>query len=338
MHFTRIPTDHKDLIYDVAYDHHGKRMATSSCDQYVKIWDLIGDEWKCTASVKAHSGVVWKVIWASPEYGQVIATCSNDRTVAVWEELTSEDNSNNEGRQWMRKGNLVDSKSPMVDIKFAPKHLGLKLAMVSLDGNVCIYEAPDVMNLCQWSKQNEFSCKISTTCLDWSPSKLHPPLLVIGSDDVNQPYNILIYEYSDQSRMWIKLDGIKVPCGGVKDLSFSANLGRSYDLLAVAGTQALCIITLSKNNEISHDWKQVTSPSKYKIQVLANINDHHSQVWRLNWNVLGTVLASAGDDGCIKLWKGNYMNEWSCICTIKPSTDQGITMIPNKSKNTDNLN
>ena len=28
------------------------------------------------------------------------------------------------------------------------------------------------------------------------------------------------------------------------------------------------------------------------------------QVWRLSWNVTGTILASSGDDGCVRLWKG----------------------------------
>jgi len=32
-----IAAEHKDLIQDVAYDFHGKRMATCSCDQHVKV-------------------------------------------------------------------------------------------------------------------------------------------------------------------------------------------------------------------------------------------------------------------------------------------------------------
>ena len=32
-----IPVAHKDLIHDVAYDFHGKRMATCSSDQCVKV-------------------------------------------------------------------------------------------------------------------------------------------------------------------------------------------------------------------------------------------------------------------------------------------------------------
>lgn len=29
---------------------------------------------------------MWRVTWAHPEFGQVLATCSFDRTVAIWEE------------------------------------------------------------------------------------------------------------------------------------------------------------------------------------------------------------------------------------------------------------
>lgn len=29
--------------------------------------------------------------------------------------------------KWVKRGNLVDSRSSIVDVKFAPKHLGLKL-------------------------------------------------------------------------------------------------------------------------------------------------------------------------------------------------------------------
>lgn len=32
-----IPAEHKDLIHDVSYDYHGRRMATCSSDQSVKV-------------------------------------------------------------------------------------------------------------------------------------------------------------------------------------------------------------------------------------------------------------------------------------------------------------
>lgn len=35
---------------------------------------------------KGHTGPVWKVVWGHPEYGQILASCSFDRSVIIWEE------------------------------------------------------------------------------------------------------------------------------------------------------------------------------------------------------------------------------------------------------------
>jgi len=40
-------------------------------------------------------------------------------------------------------------------------------------------------------------------------------------------------------------------------------------------------------------------------------------VWRVCWNITGTILASSGDDGCVKLWKANYMDNWKCVSTLR---------------------
>lgn len=58
---------------------------------------------------------------------------------------------------WVKRTTLVDSRTSVTDVKFAPKYLGLVLAACSADGFVRIYEAPDVMNLAQWSLQYEVS-------------------------------------------------------------------------------------------------------------------------------------------------------------------------------------
>ena len=40
-------------------------------------------------------------------------------------------------------------------------------------------------------------------------------------------------------------------------------------------------------------------------------------MWRVCWNITGTILASSGDDGCVKLWKANYMDNWKCVSTLR---------------------
>lgn len=65
--------------------------------------------------------------WAHPEYGQVVATCSFDRTAAVWEEMVGETRTDGQNRSWIKRTSLVDSRTAVTDVKFAPKHMGLQL-------------------------------------------------------------------------------------------------------------------------------------------------------------------------------------------------------------------
>ena len=83
-----IPTGHKYFIHDIKYDYYGRRIATCSSDQEIKIWDLVGNEqrYECTQSWKAHNASIWKVEWSHPRFGQLLASCSQDKTVLIFEE------------------------------------------------------------------------------------------------------------------------------------------------------------------------------------------------------------------------------------------------------------
>lgn len=124
----------------------------------------------------------------------------------------------------------------MTDVKFGPKYLGLVLATCSADGFVRIYEAPDVMNLTQWSLQHEISIKLSCSCLAWNPG--YPtnasPMLAIASDDptpdVPKGY---IYEFNENSRKWVKIESLQDATDPINDLTFAPNLGRSYHMLGI---------------------------------------------------------------------------------------------------------
>lgn len=237
-----ITTDHKDLIHDVAYDYYGQRFATCSSDQTIKVWEKGADgEWKVTSSWKAHTGSVWRLSWAHPEFGQILASCSFDRTVSVWEEVLATSPATSNPIRWLRRTNLVDSRTNVTNCKFGPKSLGLVLATTSADGYVRIYEAPDFLNLSQWTLQHEIDCKMALSCLSWNDSlyRLHNPLIAVGSDDTSSPGlggKVFIFEYSENSRRWAKTETIDVK-DEVHDVNFAPSIGRSFHILAVASKE-----------------------------------------------------------------------------------------------------
>jgi len=130
----------------------------------------------------------------------------------------------------------VDSRTSVADVKFAPKCLGLVLATCAADGFVRIYEAPDVMNLTQWSLQYEIPVKISCSCIAWNPTypRHFAPMLAVGSDDstTTDCSKVMIYEFSEALRRWTKIEGLLEDIvEPVNDIAFAPNLGRSYHMI-----------------------------------------------------------------------------------------------------------
>jgi nucleoporin SEH1 len=292
-------------------------MATCSSDQTIKVFEQNEKgHWIVTSSFKAHSGSIWKLDWGHPEYGAILASASFDRTASIWEETVNEKPSptSSSTKRWIRRTNLVDSRTSVTDVKFGPKNLGLVLATSSSDGIIRIYEAPDIMNLSQWTLQHEIVCKSPLSCLSWNPSlfRLHSPMIAAGSDSTTSEPKVFIFEYSEYNRKWSKTDTLTQITDPVHDLAFAPNCGRSYHVLAVA----------SKDVSI-FNLKPVQDPSgnsRFEVNLTAQFNDHYCTVWRVTWNVTGTMLASSGDDGYLRMWRMNYQKGWKCVCSFKPES------------------
>ncbi len=69
-------------------------------------------------------------------------------------------------------------------------------------------------------------------------------------------------------------------------------------------------------------------------------SDHHAEVWRVEWNitgilsilfrsftdivVTGSILASSGDDGNVRLWKAGLTGEWRAFSVIHGEEDDDL--------------
>ena len=54
------PDDFLEKVHDIAYDHYGKRVATCSSDNMIKVFDEAGEK---LAEWKAHRGSIWRLCW-----------------------------------------------------------------------------------------------------------------------------------------------------------------------------------------------------------------------------------------------------------------------------------
>jgi len=226
----------------------------------------------------------------------VLASCSTDRTINIYEEQVGNKNSQ---RSWKKVGCLVDSRDAVQDVQFAPRHHGLKLASCSLDGRVRIYEAPDPMNLAVWHLLEEFeAAKKDCFCLSWNSSPFDPPMLVVASEN-----SVKVWEYNQKFQKWqavVELEGHE---DNVHDVAWAPNMGRTYHLIATACKDQYVRIYKLKPS--------ANKPGSYDVQLVAKLGHHKAEVWRVAWNVTGTMLASTGDDGTARLWKADFAKgEW----------------------------
>ena len=84
-----LPTSHTGHLKDVQFDHYGRRLATCAADDKPRIGVYDQDEsgkWVAHKPWLAHEQTINKLAWAHPRFGQIIASCSDDTSVKIWEE------------------------------------------------------------------------------------------------------------------------------------------------------------------------------------------------------------------------------------------------------------
>ncbi|RIA99857.1 hypothetical protein C2G38_2257004 [Gigaspora rosea] len=108
---------------------------------------------------------------------------------------------------------------------------------------------------------------------------------------------------------WIPFEVLHGHDDAIHVVSWAPNMGslsdssRSYHLIA----------TSSKDHEVGI-FKLSNKPDGYSIENIAMLLDHGVEVWKVEWNITGTILS--GDDGKVRLWKFSHHDEWKCMRVI----------------------
>ena len=74
------------IVYDLSFEWTGRRLAAACSDRTIKMFVKKGDKWtQEDTNIKISGAAAWKVKWARPEFGTIIATCSLDTQIRIYE-------------------------------------------------------------------------------------------------------------------------------------------------------------------------------------------------------------------------------------------------------------
>eukprot|EP00933_Yihiella_yeosuensis_P075136 TRINITY_DN8433_c1_g2_i1.p1 TRINITY_DN8433_c1_g2~~TRINITY_DN8433_c1_g2_i1.p1 ORF type:complete len:376 (+),score=67.82 TRINITY_DN8433_c1_g2_i1:31-1158(+) len=361
----RLPVQNEaDYVHDIAYDHYGTRLALCTSSLRISVFSLSTDKgadddsrWVETARMeRAHSGPIWRLNWGHPEHGDPLASCSEDRTVAIWygghSGAAASGPAAAKGSEslprWEERERL-SYEGPVVDVRFAPAPVGLKLAACTADGKARIYECVNALDLRTWESEeletlthkppssatpsiqaNSSAC--SSACLDW----MHVPFGGGGADELNEVIAlagrggrlaIWTKEKNERWRERASSEAHPVAAGGIKDVAWCPNICRPYEVIATCGAgAALWRVDFSAQDERQRQGggygRKETGGSGLNctLQLLKELIPSNSEVcpvWRCSWNLTGTTLALCPEGSEVSVWKADASQEWKPECEIE---------------------
>jgi WD40 repeat protein len=297
-------------IHCISFNYFGTRLAMCSADGNIQVWDLFDSKWKMSCKwPSGHSGAIFKVRWAHPEYGSLLATCSFDKTVIIFEE-------NPLDQSWKKLSQLVEGHEPVEDIQFAPPNRRLQLAVCSSNGEIRIYEPASPINLKLWNSPHFFvASRLGSNVLAWNASLGQNLMLLIGNNDLSkasekfsrtfeEPVETLqLWSPTEDGKQWEK---IFVPENShekaVVDISWAQLMGRNKHVVASCDLEGSVII-----------WR---IDSRGTMEIEENLR-HGGKVYNIAWDLMGTTLSCVGEDSLLKIWKKNLQGKWQKVQDIK---------------------
>ncbi|PUZ68988.1 hypothetical protein GQ55_2G072600 [Panicum hallii var. hallii] len=276
---------HNRTVRSCAWSPDGRLLATASFDATTAVWEYNGGDFECVATLEGHENEVKSVSW-SPS-GSLLATCSRDKMAWIWE---------------VQPGNEYECVSVLQghtqDVKMVQWHPLLDiLVSVSYDNTIRVWadDGDDEWH-CVQTLTEANNCGHSSTV--WAVSFNHKgDRMVTCSDDrtlkiwdtsadLSQP------KTGEGHESWRHLSTLT----GYHDRTIFSAHWSSEDIIASgAGDDAICLFAEEKSS-------MVEGPS-YKL-ILKKEKAHDMDINCVRWCPQDPrLLASASDDGTVKLWE-----------------------------------
>ncbi|CAI5447999.1 unnamed protein product [Caenorhabditis angaria] len=283
----RIETAHRDAIHDAQLNMYGSRLATCGSDRLVKIFEVRpnGQSFP-VAELAGHAGPVWKVSWAHPKFGGLLASAAYDKKVLIWQEVSG---------RWQKSYEWNAHEASTTCVAFAPPQYGLMLASASADGDIGILRFDAASS--QW-----LASKIPKTheqgvnAVSWAPgSSAHDAkkrLVSAGNDK-----SVKIWVFNEQQNEWECEKVLHGHTDYVRDVAWCPVTNNGLNSIVSCGVDGNLVLYRSKNIE-TDDWQS-------KL-----LEKDTNSLFHVSWSPCGTFLSVSGDSNAISIWRENLQGQW----------------------------
>lgn len=293
-------------MHDCCYDVYGDYFATASSDQRIRVFKRRANrEFTLDHELAAaHAGSILRLSWAHPQFGCLLASCSVDRVVHIYQR-------SNTG-SWKKRGRLVDARGSVTCVAFSPPHLGLMIASCSTDGKVRVYECTDWQSLNAWQMVHEFDAGSSDcAAISWNPSPFDAASIAVAVQNT-----VKVFELSLMQGKWVQCAELQGHTDVVHDVSWAHSCGRSSMRIATA-----CKDSNVRVFELSCKQINADSSPTWIAPPPTTLSFHRSPVWRVAWNLTGSLLASSADDGTTRIFKADFNGQWKQLLQANNSSN-----------------
>jgi len=267
---------HTEKVWDVKWSPDGKLLASSGSDRSIWIWGPQGGKWTCKSLLQdGHQRTIRKVGW-SP-CGNLLASASFDSTICIWDKRSG---------QFESCATLEGHENEVKAVSWSQS--GNYIASCSRDKSVWIWSV---------AEDDDFECAgvMTSHSQDVKDVCWHPSEDVLASASYDDTIKIFV----ENNYEWESISTLPGHESTVWSLSWSAN---GSQLVSCSDDRTVRIWQNFKSDGFSKGcdpkdesavWKNVCTLSGY----------HTRPVYSVDWNHQNNLIASAGGDNSIFIFK-----------------------------------
>ncbi|KAJ8768506.1 hypothetical protein K2173_022600 [Erythroxylum novogranatense] len=332
-HFRQLTTDMEKSVAVLdkgttcsSWNYCGQRLATGSIDGTLSIFDSpdpASSSFTTTSKFKVHGAGIVKVVWVPPQYGDAVACIFADGSLSLWEEVAED------ARviQWKLCQSFASRAIKVLDAQFGVFRTSLKMVVAYSDGHVKVYELLDPLELKSWQLQAEFQNVIDSastsrraSCfsasISWNPlrSESQEPSFVLGfNSDTPHLNSAKVWEFDQAHQRWLPVAELALPADKsdqVFAVAWAPNIGRPYELIAVATHKGITIWHLGLNPDLD---------GRLSVEKVALLSNFEGEAWQMEWDMSGMTLATTATDGMVRLWQSDLNGIWHEQAAFEPA-------------------